>query len=104
MNIEYIEIHKNEWLTDALMRGGYGDMIPSNVILNKTLTGIGATRCELYAHRNSIIIEPNVPVIQCKLENEDLSLLGVFAGISTASIRRYLTREDIRYKKIPHYS
>ncbi len=100
MNIEYIEIHKNEWLTDALTRGGYDDMIPSNVILNKTLTGIGATRCELYAHRNSIIIEPNVPVIQCKLENEDLCLLGVFAGIRPASIRRYLIREDIRYKKI----
>ncbi len=74
MNIEYIEIHKNEWLTDALRRGGYDDMIPSNVILNKTLTGIGATRCELYAHRNSIIIEPNVPVIQCKLEKRGFML------------------------------
>ena len=100
MDTEYLDIHKNEWLTDALVRGGYDDKIPSNVILDKTLTGVGATHCELYAHRHSIIIEPNVPVIQCKLENEDLSLLGVYAGIRTSSIRKYLTREDIPYKKI----
>ena len=100
MDTEYLDIHKNEWLTEALTRGGYGNKIPSNIILDKTLTGVGATHCELYAHRNSIIIEPNVPVIQCKLESEDLSLLGVYAGIRISSIRKYLTREDIPYKKI----
>lgn len=100
MDTEYLDIHENGWLTDALIRGGYDDKIPSNVILDKTLTGVGATHCELYAHRHSIIIEPNVPVIQCKLENEDLSLLGVYAGVRTSSIRKYLTREDIPYKKI----
>lgn len=100
MDIEYLDIHKNEWLTDALIRSGHGDKIPSNIILDKTLTGVGATHCELYAHRHSIIIEPNVPVIQCKLENEDLSFLGVYAGVRISSIRKYLTREDIPYKKI----
>lgn len=100
MNTEYLELHRNEWLTDALVRGGYGNTIPSNVILNKTLTGVGATYCEIHAERNSIIIEPNVPVIQCKVDNEDLTLLGVYAGMSLASIRKYLQRDDIPYKKI----
>ena len=100
MKTEYLDIYENEWLINALNRGGYGDKIPSNVILNKTLTGIGATHCELYAHRNSIIIEPNVPVIQCKLENEDLSLLGVYSHVSIASIRKYFRNKDIQYKKI----
>lgn len=99
MDTEYLDIHKNEWLTEALTRGGYGNKIPSNIILDKTLTGVGATHCELYAHRNSIIIEPNVPVIQCKLESEDLSLLGVYAGIRISSIRKYLTREVFPIRK-----
>lgn len=100
MNTEYLEIHKNEWLTDALIRGGYGNMIPSNIILDKTLTGVGATHCELYAHRHSIIIEPNVPVIQCKIENEDLNLLGVYSGKSRNMIKTYLKNNGIPYKKI----
>ena len=36
-------------------------MIPTNTILNKTLTGLGATHSEIHSKRNSIIIEPNVP-------------------------------------------
>lgn len=100
MNTVYLELHKDEWLTNALVRGGYGINIPSNVILNKTLTGVGATYCEIHAERNSIIIEPNVPVIQCKVDNEELPLMGVYAGVSLASIRNYLKREDIPYKKI----
>lgn len=100
MNTEYLDIHENEWLTDALRRGGYGNEIPSNVILDKTLTGIGATHCELNAQRNSIIIEPNLPVIQCKTENDNLRLLGVYSGISRAVINRYIKRNDFQYKKI----
>ena len=62
MQTEEIKIHNGEWLTDALKRQGY-ENIPSNVILDKTLTGLGATHTELHSNRNSIIIEPNVPVI-----------------------------------------
>ena len=36
------------------------NMIPTNTILNKTLTGLGATHSEIHSKRNSIIIEPNV--------------------------------------------
>lgn len=100
METKHLELHENEWLSDALRRGGYGDYIPTNVILDKTLTGVGATHCEIHAKRNSIIIEPNVPVIQCKLENEDIPLEGVYSKVQPMPLRTYLKRKDIPYKKI----
>ncbi len=100
METEYLDLHDNEWLTDSLTRNGYENMIPTNVILDKTITGVGATHCELYAHRNSIIIEPNVPVIKCKADNDDIPLLGVYSGISRSIIRKYLNSTGIPYKKI----
>ena len=42
MKIIEAVINKGEWLLDALKRIGY-DMIPTNSILDKTLTGLGAT-------------------------------------------------------------
>ena len=54
-------LKKGQRLIDALKTIGYKD-IPSNVILDKTLTGIGATYQELHAKRHSIIIEPTLPV------------------------------------------
>ena len=68
MHTEEIKIHKGEWLTNALERQGYKN-IPSNVILDKTLTGLGATYTEIHSDRNSIILEPNVPVIIEKTED-----------------------------------
>lgn len=98
MYTEYLNIHKNEWLTDALVRGGYGDKIPSNIILDKTLTGLGATHCEIHSKRNSIIIEPNVPVILCKL-NGNGGLEAVYEKCVPHNIKKYL-QMDIPYKKI----
>lgn len=100
METKYLDLHENEWLSDALRRGGYGDNIPTNVILDKTLTGVGATHCEIHAKRNSIIIEPNVPVIQCKLDKEEMLLEGVYSEVRPMSLRKYLQREDVQYKKI----
>ena len=37
--------------------------IPTNTILYKKLTGLGAIYGELKSKRNSIIVEPNRPVI-----------------------------------------
>ena len=72
MEIVKALLKKGEWLLDALKRIGHS-MIPSNCILDKTLTGLGATHSEIYSKRSSIIIEPNVPVILGKLdENENL--------------------------------
>ena len=48
MMTKELKINKGQWLSDVL------PMIPSNVILNKTITGCGATTLEINAPRNSI--------------------------------------------------
>ena len=90
-------LHKGEWLLDALKRVGY-NMIPTNTILNKTLTGLGATHSEIHSKRNSIIIEPNVPVILGKL-NDNENLEAVYEKCTPHNINKYL-KMDIPYKKI----
>ena len=90
-------LHKGEWLLDALKRVGY-KMIPTNTILDKTLTGLGATHSEIHSKRNSIIIEPNVPVILGKL-NDNENLEAVYEKCTPYSIKQYL-KMDIPYKKI----
>src|SRR5690606_41813486 len=62
LDYETIDIAKGETLEDILKDG-----IPTNTIFHKTLCGIGATFLELYrSKRNSIIVEPNLPVIHGK--------------------------------------
>ena len=97
MKIVEAILKKGEWLLDALKRIGHS-MIPSNCILNKTLTGLGATHSEIHSKRSSIIIEPNVPVILGKLdENENLE--AVYAKCTPYNLKKYL-QMDIQYKKI----
>lgn len=99
MNTEYVYLGKNEYLGDAL-KSKYGkDCIPSNVILDKTLTGIGATFTEIHTKRNSIIIEPNVPVIVGKCQKES-NCLGVYSETTVSQIKKYLNNDAIKYKKI----
>ena len=78
-------------------------LIPTNTILCKTLTGIGATYGELRAVRNSIIIEPNRPVIYGKCDDskhKDDNLFGVYEGVYTQDIVNYITKFQDRNKKI----
>lgn len=88
MQTEEIKISTNEWLTDALERQGYKN-IPSNVILDKTLTGLGATHTELHSNRNSIIIEPNVPVIIEKTKDNP-DWLAVWEKCTPSKVEKYL--------------
>ena len=90
-------LKKGEWLLDALKRLGHS-MIPSNCILNKTLTGLGATHSEIHSKRSSIIIEPNVPVILGKLDDNE-NLKAVYAKCAPHNLKKYL-QMDIQYKKI----
>ncbi len=75
-----IKLKKNgnpQYLTEILPQ------IPTNCILYKKLTGLGATYSELKAKRNSIIIEPNKPVIEGKCKDpkhKNDNLFGVFEG------------------------
>lgn len=97
MKIVRAILHKGEWLLDALKRIGHS-MIPSNCILNKTLTGLGATHSEIHSKRSSIIIEPNVPVILGKLDDNE-NLEAVYAKCTPYNLKKYL-QMDIQYKKI----
>lgn len=51
--------------------------IPTNTIIDKTVCGIGATWLEIHSPRNSIIVEPNVPVIIGK-EQQHPNIIGVY--------------------------
>lgn len=76
-------------------------MIESNTILNKTITGIGATYSEIKAHRHSIIIEPTKPVIYGKThdpKHQCDNLFGVCQGIYHDKIAEYVER-SIRQNK-----
>lgn len=76
-------------------------MIESNTILNKTITGIGATYSEIKAPRNSIIIEPTKPVIYGKKndpKHKNDNILGVFQKITKEKIVEYIEK-SIRQKK-----
>lgn len=89
-----LNINKQEYLKDLF------EAIPSNVILYKTLPGIGATHLELSCERHSIIIEPHVPVIEGKmLKNKDI-VLGVYNKTSKVDIYKYLSNPKILFKKI----
>lgn len=71
---------KTQYLSEILPE------IPTNTILYKKLTGLGATYGEIKAKRHSIIIEPNKPVIVGKSKDpkhKDDNILGVYEGIYT---------------------
>ena len=90
---ENIKIAKGQHLADVM------DMIPSNVILNKVITGCGATTLEIRSERNSIIIEPNVPVIEGKAAKHK-DICPVYEKVSAETVRQYLRRSTDGYKKI----
>ena len=94
----FLDIRRGEYLADALRRQGKNG-IPNNVILNKTLPGLGATHAELVAERDSIIIEPNVPVIRGK-EEKHPHILGVYRGVTIDRIIDYLQKRKHRRKLV----
>ena len=86
---QIIPINLGQYLSDVL------DQIPSNVLLNKQITGCGATTLEINAPRHSIIIEPNVPVIRGKAEKHP-HVLPVYEAISMEQVVAYLQKEGWR--------
>lgn len=86
-------IEKDQYLGDVI------PFIPSNTIIFKNVTGIGATTLELKYPRHSIIIEPNVPVIQGK-KKKHKDILAIYKGVNSKHIADYLKNDEIKYKKI----
>lgn len=94
MKTENLYISKDTYLDTILSR------IPTNTLLFKNITGIGATYLEIIDKtRNSIIIVPNVPVIQGK-QTKHSHLLGVYEGIGKDQIKRFLKKSKPKFKKI----
>lgn len=95
-----IKLKKNgnpQYLTEILPQ------IPTNCILYKKLTGLGATYNELKAKRNSIIIEPNKPVIEGKCKDskhKNDNLFGVFEGIYREDITKYIEKSKGKFFKV----
>lgn len=100
-----LHVNQEDNLTEALDRAGF-KCIPSNIILNKILPGLGATYTEIFAARPSIIIEPNVPVIKGKVKKHDdllhlgIKLWGIYEGVTHLQVQSYLTNDSVPYKKL----
>ena len=85
-----ITLKKGQYLSNVLSE------IPTDCILSKRVPGCGATTLELKTNRNSIIIVPNVPVIQSKEKKEPYPK-GVYEDVTVSEVVTYL-KENIRYK------
>lgn len=88
---------KIQYLTEILPE------IPTNTILYKKLTGLGATYGELKSKRHSIIVEPNRPVISGKCsdpKHKKDNLFGVFDGVYAENIVAYLEKSIKQNKYI----
>ena len=70
--------------------------IPTNCILSKRIPGCGATTLELNTIHNSIIIVPNVPVINSKCQKDENNIiLGVYETVTVDDIVEYLHEHNI---------
>jgi hypothetical protein len=70
--------------------------LPSNVLLNKGVTGCGGTYVELHSKRNSVIL---VPTIELAKNKKDKDYLIVYGKVDNSTIHSYIN-SDIKYKKI----
>lgn len=88
-------IRENQYLEEVMPQ------IESNTNLAKKFPGIGATHLEIKSKRNSLLIEPNVPVIQgkCEKHKEEFNLFGVYEGVSVNKIIQYL-KEPHEFHKV----
>ena len=101
LEVEVLNIHKGEYLSEALKRQGY-PMLPSNAIINKVMTGTGATYMELTSKlspRNSIVIEPFKSAVENKVQVFNKAQ-GVFKEVTVRQLTTYLKNPNIKYKKI----
>lgn len=70
--------------------------LPSNVLLNKGITGCGGTYVELNSKRNSLILVPTIELAKNKNQKD---FLIVYGKVTSNQIEKYL-KSDIKYKKI----
>jgi len=85
-----VKLNKGQYLSDVMRE------IPTNCILSKRIPGCGATTLELNTNHNSIIIVPNVPVINSKCQKYG-NLFGVFEKVKVHNVVEYLNT-NTQYK------
>ena len=69
--------------------------IPTNCVLNKVVTGCGATSLAIKQPGNTIIAVPFVGLIQNKVAQHGDTLLGIYgAGSKTQEIGNYISCHD----------
>ena len=85
-----VTLRKGQYLSDVMQ------MIPTECILSKRIPGCGATTLEIMTDRNSIIIVPNVPVINSK-EKKFPPMKGVYEDVTVSDVVNYL-KENRQYK------
>lgn len=85
-----VTLNKGQYLSDVMHE------IPTNSILSKRIPGCGATTLELNTNHNSIIIVPNVPVINSKCQKDENNIiLGVYEAVTIDDIAEYLREHNI---------
>ena len=85
-----VTLNKGQYLSDVMHE------IPTNSILSKRIPGCGATTLELNTNHNSIIIVPNVPVINSKCQKDENNIiLGVYETVTVDDIVEYLNEHNI---------
>lgn len=70
--------------------------LPSNVLLNKGVTGCGGTYVELHSKRNSLILVPTIELVKNKSEK---NFLIIYGKVKNEDILKYLI-SPLKYKKI----
>ena len=91
MKIKEININEGQYLEDVMPKilVNQRPAIPTNTILNKVMTGCGATWLEIHSERHSIVIEPNVPGIIGKKAQHPF-LFAVYEGTTREDVKAYL--------------
>ena len=91
MKTTHLHINKGQYLSDIL------SVLPSDAVILKNLTNIGATTIELLCERHSLLLQPNVPVIRGKKAR---GIFGVYEGVDVSNIMDYLSNDSFKFKKI----
>ena len=78
-----------------------GQHLPENCILDKGITGCGATSLAITNDRSTLIAAPTVNLIKNKIQ-EHPDLLGVYGGVTNQEIADYLKVHD-RWKIMATY-
>lgn len=80
------------YLSDVL------NLLPSNCLLDKGITGCGGTTLEINSGRNSLILVPNINIVLSKC-NQHKNLIGVYGETSYSEFTK-LFKSKKKNKKI----